>query len=198
MIMDEKFWNDMYGRSDRVMSGNPNPVLVQQVTGVKPGRALDVGCGEGDDARWLASEGWSVTAADISSTAIERAATLTENADITWVHENYLQTSPPAQSFDLVAMHYFALPKADGPTAALGIAGSVAPGGTLLIVNHAVVEGHEWNGIRSSDYYEPHGIAELLGADWTVEIDETRPRTTAAPAGSGHSHDTVMKATRKA
>nr|WP_296777195.1 class I SAM-dependent methyltransferase [Rhodococcus sp. (in: high G+C Gram-positive bacteria)] len=195
--MDEKFWDDMYGRAERVMSGKPNPVLTQQVTGLSPGRALDVGCGEGDDARWLAAMGWTVTAADISSTALERAASLTEPADITWVHANYLKSPPPATAFDLVAMHYFALPKADGPEAALGIAESVAPGGTLLVVNHAVVPGHEWNGIRPSDFYEPHGIAELLGEEWTALIDDTRPRTTAAPAGSGHTHDTVMRATRR-
>jgi SAM-dependent methyltransferase len=192
MIMDEKFWDDRYSERDQHWSGNPNPVLVQQVTDMKPGRALDVGCGQGDDARWLASKGWIVTASDISSVALARAR---RDDDIDYVHADYLTVAPPAESFDLVAMHYFAIPKTNS-AAARGIADAVAPGGTLLVVNHDVGEDREWNGIKPSDFFEPHDIAELLGDGWTVEIDETRERTTAAPAGSGHTHDTILRARR--
>ena len=72
--MDERYWNELYGSRDQLFSGNPNGVLVTEVADLKPGQALDVGCGEGADARWLARQGWLVTAVDISRTALDRAA----------------------------------------------------------------------------------------------------------------------------
>lgn len=196
MIMDETFWDEMYAGRDRNWSGNANPVLVQQVSDLAPGRALDVGCGEGDDARWLAAKGWAVTASDISSVALDRAASLTErDAPIDWVHADYLASPPPAGSFDLVSVHFFAIPTARSE-AARGIADAVAPGGVLLVVGHAVREGHTWNGIDPSDFIDPHGFGEMLGDEFTVDIDDTRERTTAPPEGSGHTHDTVLRARR--
>jgi 2-polyprenyl-3-methyl-5-hydroxy-6-metoxy-1,4-benzoquinol methylase len=72
--MDAQFWDDMYGSRARLFSGNPNGVLVTEVSDMVPGQALDIGCGEGGDALWLARRGWKVTALDISRTALERAA----------------------------------------------------------------------------------------------------------------------------
>ena len=71
--LDEEYWNERYQSSARIWSGNPNPQLVAEVDGLVPGRALDVGCGEGADAIWLAQRGWHVVATDISSVAIGRA-----------------------------------------------------------------------------------------------------------------------------
>ncbi|WP_280271198.1 class I SAM-dependent methyltransferase, partial [Nocardia wallacei] len=71
--MDAQFWDERYGSRDLLFSGEPNAVLVTEVAGLPPGQALDVGCGEGGDARWLAGRGWQVTAVDISRVALERA-----------------------------------------------------------------------------------------------------------------------------
>jgi SAM-dependent methyltransferase len=71
---DEMRWDEMYRTRDRVFSGNPNGVLVAEAAGLPPGQALDVGCGEGADALWLAGRGWHVTAVDVSETALRRAA----------------------------------------------------------------------------------------------------------------------------
>ena len=70
----ERFWEDHYRRRGRVWSGRPNPVLVDVVGSLRPGTALDLGCGEGGDAIWLARQGWRVTAVDVSATALDRAA----------------------------------------------------------------------------------------------------------------------------
>ena len=70
----ERFWEDRYRRRGRVWSGRPNPVLVDFVGSLRPGTALDLGCGEGGDAIWLARQGWHVIAVDISTTALDRAA----------------------------------------------------------------------------------------------------------------------------
>lgn len=68
--MDAQHWDDMYRSRDQVSSGNPNPVLVSEATELPPGQALDVRCGEGADALWLARHGWQVTAIDVSPTAL--------------------------------------------------------------------------------------------------------------------------------
>lgn len=71
--MNEKFWNERYSSREKLFTGEPNGVLVTEVTDVPPGRALDAGCGEGADALWLARRGWLVTAVDISNVALQRA-----------------------------------------------------------------------------------------------------------------------------
>lgn len=71
--MDEQFWDQMYGEQDRLWSGDPNGALVAEAGDLTPGHALDVGCGEGGDAHWLATQGWTVTGVDLSRVALERA-----------------------------------------------------------------------------------------------------------------------------
>src|SRR5215467_9291696 len=73
-VFGESFWDERYRSAQRVWSGNPNPQLVAEVADRRPGRALDVGCGEGADAIWLARAGWTVVGADVSGVALERAA----------------------------------------------------------------------------------------------------------------------------
>lgn len=191
--MNEAFWDELHTGHEG-WSGNPNPILVEQATTLTPGRALDVGCGQGDAARWLASQGWTVTASDISSVALDRAKSLTSNEKVEWLHVDHLSTPPPSQTFDLVSMQFFGIPKPGGP--ALALADAVAPGGVLLVVHHPVRGAETWRGIDPRTFMQPHDIAELLGDDWTIEIDETRERTTAPPEGSHHTHDAVLRARR--
>jgi SAM-dependent methyltransferase len=198
--MDAQFWDEMYGRRDQVFSGAPNGVLVTEVTGLAPGQALDVGCGEGADALWLARHGWLVTAVDISRTALQRAA-LT-GADIagrvSWTRADLTTMPPPARAFDLVSVQYFPLPHQPAHTTLRGLLAAVAPGGTLLIASHDLADLpplHE-HGLDPNDYYQPADIARLLDDDWTVLVNETRPRTAPAPPGTHHTHDTVLRAQR--
>jgi hypothetical protein len=62
--MDTGLWNERYGAADRLWSGNPHSQLPEIVAGMQPGSALDIACGEGADALWLAEQGWNVTAVD--------------------------------------------------------------------------------------------------------------------------------------
>ncbi|WP_373466723.1 class I SAM-dependent methyltransferase [Streptomyces umbrinus] len=96
--MDAQFWDEMYRSRDQVFSGDPNGVLVTEVTDLPPGQALDVGCGEGADAFWLARRGWQVTAVDISVTALQRAATAAADVEgrVAWTRADLNITPPPA------------------------------------------------------------------------------------------------------
>src|SRR5258708_34594792 len=105
-LFDAAFWDERYRSAPRVWSGNPNPQLVAEVAGRAPGRALDAGCGEGADAIWLASQGWTVVATDISGVAVERAARHARETDpaaaarITWRQGDLLVQPPEPRSFD--------------------------------------------------------------------------------------------------
>ena len=91
-MFTQEFWDARYRSADRIWSGNPNPHLVAHVAELFPRTALDVGCGEGADAIWLASLGWQVTAIDVSTVALDRAAEQAAAAGrrvadrITWQH----------------------------------------------------------------------------------------------------------------
>ncbi|MER5394296.1 class I SAM-dependent methyltransferase [Saccharopolyspora sp. NPDC002686] len=199
--MDEQFWDERYRSRDQLFSGNPNGVLVAEASDLPPGQALDVGCGEGADALWLARRGWCVTGVDISRVALERAArTSADLADrVAWQHGDPTTTPPPADSFDLVNVQYFPLLQQPGHSALRGLLSAVAPGGTLLFASHdpADLPPDQERDFDPDDFYRPEDVVALLDDSWTVLIDETRPRTAPAPPGTHHVHDVVLKARRQ-
>lgn len=199
--VDAQFWDDKYGGSERLFSGDVNGVLATEVADLPPGQALDVGCGEGADALWLARRGWRVTAVDISRVALRRAAaaTDTELAErVAWTRGDPTGTPPPEGAFDLVSVQYFPLPHQPDHAALRGLLAAVAPGGTLLVGSHDLADlppGQDRE-FDPGDYYRPADIAGLLDEDWTVLVDETRPRTAPPPEGTHHVHDVVLRARR--
>jgi SAM-dependent methyltransferase len=139
MSATEEFWEDFY-RDDR-WSGKPNALLVDAVSDLAPGTALDLGCGEGGDAIWLASRGWRVTGADVSSAALARAAEHAAAAGVAeaidWQRHD-LAVSFPSGSFDIVTACYLHSPLTMPRDEILrSAAAAVAPGGSLLVVGHA-------------------------------------------------------------
>lgn len=138
----QEFWDDRYGSTGQYWSGQPNPQLVAQVEGLTPGEALEVGCGEGADAIWLASRGWTVTGVDVSPVGLKRAAAhaalvLGEAADrITWQQRDLFSWTPEPGRFDLVTASYMHLPGDKFGPFQRGLAAAVRPGGTLLMTTH--------------------------------------------------------------
>ncbi|MCT6781826.1 class I SAM-dependent methyltransferase [Streptomyces sp. CS7] len=195
-------WDDRYRSRAQVFSGNPNGVLVTEAAGLAPGRALDVGCGEGADALWLARRGWRVTGADISEVALGRAAAASPAGEagdrVTWTRADLLTQPPPAGAFDLVSVHYFPVERRAGHSALRGLLDAVAPGGTFLFVTHTRADPaeHREEGFDPARFSWPDDAVRLMGPAWNILVDETRPRTAPAPAGTRHSHDAVLRALR--
>lgn len=198
--MDAQFWDDRYRSRDRLFSGDANGSLVAEVAPMRPGRALDVGCGEGGDAVWLAGCGWRVRAVDISPTALERGRVAAEGAGVAgrieWVRADWAVAPPPVGVFDLVSAQYFPLLRASGEAGVRALVASVAPGGVLLVVGHDPGGVDRSHGFDPVDFYAPGDVAGLLGRGWSVEVDEVRERTVPGPAGTAHTRDVVLRARR--
>jgi SAM-dependent methyltransferase len=196
-------WDARYSERDGAKwSGRPNGRLVVEVADLAPGRALDVGCGEGADAIWLARLGWTVTAIDVSDVAVGRAREAAElaGAAVEWVCGDALQSPFPARSFDLLSLQYPALPKAAGEPAAQLLLDTVRPGGLLLAVYHDLDDEHREHmrsrGIDPRDYIGADDLGRLLGDDFTVELHAVQPRIDPPP-DTPHIADVVLRARRR-
>jgi SAM-dependent methyltransferase len=196
-------WDARYSESDGPKwSGRPNGRLIGEIATLTPGRALDVGCGEGADAIWLAERGWTVTAIDISTLAIGRArqAAKVAGASIEWVSGDVFKISFPPRSFDLVSLQYPALPKAAGERAVQALLDTVRPAGVLLAVYHDIDDEHREHiksqGIDPADYVGVDDLAGLLGDDFAVELHSVEPRIDPPP-GTPHVADVVLRARRR-
>jgi SAM-dependent methyltransferase len=203
----EAFWDERYRSKPALWSGRPNPQLVEAASGLEPGRALDVGSGEGADVIWLAERGWQVTGVDFSRVALERAAAQAARMGpeiagrVEWLHDDLTVWAPPAGGYDLVSAQYLHLAGALRRPVHRRLAAAVAPGGTLLLV------GHHPSDLtttvprpRDPDVYftgdEP--AAALDPATWTVVTDDARPHEVTDPDGRAVTvHDTVFQARRR-
>jgi len=172
---------------------------VAEAANLKPGTALDAGAGEGGDALWLAGQGWTVTAADISSVALGRAAASADRLGVavTWLHADLAKTPAPA-TYDLVTAHFLHVPKAEQQQLFRHLAAAVAPGGTLLVVGHDFSDLAKLPRPHLIEFgWTPREVAAALDDGWTIEVAEARPRQFASPDGDEITiHDAILRARR--
>ena len=204
--MTAEFWDERYRSSTSVWSGEPNPQLVAEVAGLAPGRALDVGSGEGADAIWLAERGWRVTALDISKVALERSAAIAAKSGaevaerIDWRRADITEWIPDA-TFDLVSAQFMQLTKDVRDPVIRRLAAAVAPNGTLLIVGHHPSD-------LETTVRRPRGAGVLYAADeiaalldptqWDVVVSAARARSVVDGEGRPVTvHDSVLRAVRR-
>jgi SAM-dependent methyltransferase len=138
MMMDATAWNERYAGADLIWTAEPNMFVVDEVAELPPARALDLACGEGRNAVWLASKGWETTGVDFSAVGLAKGRHLADavGVEVTWIEADATSWQPPASGFDLVILCYLQL---DGPgrTAALEVAArATALGGHVLVVAH--------------------------------------------------------------
>lgn len=205
---NREFWDSRYGESERIWSGDPNTVLVREVAALTPGRALDLGCGEGADSIWLAGRGWRVTAVDISGVALARAERHAVAADagaagrIDWQRHD-LAVSFPTGTFDLVSAQFLHSP-GDMPRERIlrSAAAAVAPGGVLLIVGHAGLPSWEADPHPEVHLPTPAEVLESLelpDGEWQVLLSDEHERIQTRPDGQpGTRTDNALKLRRRA
>lgn len=174
---DASEWDAMYAERATVWSGEPNTQLVAEVSAWPPGTALDVGCGEGADAVWLARLGWEVTAVDISEVALDRARSHAASAAVavSFEHADLVAAPPAPSSYDLVSAQFFHLPDPPRAQAYRSLGAAVRPGGHLLVVGHYPSEhiGKD----HPERLFTTDEIVSLFAGDWEVLISEVRGRT---------------------
>ncbi|MFI6472734.1 class I SAM-dependent methyltransferase [Streptomyces sp. NPDC050516] len=190
------FWQDVYAARPTATDPRPNVRLTETVTGLPPGDALDLGCGNGGDALWLARQGWHVTAVDISAVAVERLAGLARSHglgdrltsvqhDLAVQHD--LHDSFPQGEFDLICAHYLHTPfDLDRATLLRRAAHALRVGGQLLVVDHGSTAPWSWNQDPDVHYPTPAEVAagiDLDPATWTVERAESPRRIATGPDG---------------
>lgn len=171
----EEFWDDLYNKRGQIWSGEPNAQLVRATRAIRPGTVLDLGCGEGGDAVWLARHGWHVTATDVSSVALERSRALADahgqTGNIEFQQHDFA-VSFPAGMYDLVSAQFLQSPIEFQRTEVLQKAAkAVAPGGYLLIVEHGSAP--SWSPHATMHFpsaQETFNSIELDEADWRIEI----------------------------
>jgi SAM-dependent methyltransferase len=205
--MTAEQWNERYRSSSSVWSGDPNAQLVTEAAELTPGRALDVGSGEGADAMWLAERGWRVTAVDISTVALERSAALAEkfgndvSVRIDWLQADITEWRPSARAYDLVSIHFMQMARDVRDAAFRRLADAVVPGGTLLVVGHhpSDLETTVRRPRGAGVLYTAEEVGTLLDPEhWTVIVSEARARN--AVDGEGRTvtvHDAVLRARRE-
>ena len=195
----ERFWEEHYLAHERRWSGRANAVLVDVVGSLPAGSALDLGCGEGGDAVWLAGLGWRVTAVDVSATALDRASAAAATAGVGGLidfQRHDLAHTLPAGPFDLVSAQYLQSPIEFPRERVLREAAStVAPGGLLLVVTHASAPSWSW-AHRDTVFPTPEEALAELGLDpkqWHTERLGAPERQATGPNGeSGTVTDNVI------
>lgn len=198
-----EYWEEFYRDRESVWSGKPNSLLVEEASELRAGTALDLGCGEGGDAIWLASEGWRVTAVDVSATALQRAADHAATAGVSeaieWERHD-LAASFPSGSFDLVSSCYLHSPVEIPRDRILrSAATAVAAAGTLLVVGHAGPP--SWaKGHADVDFPTPDDVLDglaLPAGEWEVKRADVVRREVKDPDGKpGTRPDNVLSVVR--
>ncbi|QYM77188.1 class I SAM-dependent methyltransferase [Leucobacter luti] len=206
-----EFWEERYAGTERVWSGRVNPALAAVAADWSPGRSLDLGCGEGGDALWLAERGWTATGIDLSPSAIARASAEAERrglSGITFVAADlvaWARDPAPidrgAAGFNLVTASFLQSPVEFPRERVLRAAADrVVPGGRLVVLAHATAPSWADAAHAHHDFPTPEQELMALGLDpaaWRIEVAEVRERAIPAPDGTpGTIGDTVVVAER--
>jgi SAM-dependent methyltransferase len=190
-------WNRKYDSEELLWSETPNRFLVAEAEGLPAGRALDLACGEGRNAIWLAGRGWAVTAVDFAEIALAKAARRAEEGgvQVELVNADLLDWVPDERAFDLVLVFYLQLPAAELRTVLGRAAAAVAPGGTFLLVGHDLRNLAEGHGGPSEPavLYTPDDVVAALPE---LEIEKAERVFRPVEGAERPAIDALVRATR--
>jgi len=204
-LVDSEDWDRRYASKDLVWGSAPNRWVEAGCADLPAGRALDLACGEGRNARWLAGRGWQVTAVDFSQVALDRGARLAEQdpgdraARIEWVRADATTYAPTPAGYDLVVMAYLQLQAAARALTVRAAAAAVAPGGRLLVVAHDSTNLTQGVGGPQDPavlYTAADLVADLDGTGLDVRTAQVVRRPVATDDGEREAVDALLVATR--
>lgn len=199
--MSSEAWNRRYAGRELLWTAQPNRFLVAEASDLPPGRALDVACGEGRNAVWLAERGWDVTGVDFSDVALAKAQELARLREVEarWVQADLLDYRPEPRAFDLALVFYLQVPAAERREILRAVADGVAPNGTLLLVGHDrsnLEHGHGGPRDEGVLYTPGDVVADLAGTGLEIERSEVVSRPVTAPEGERAALDALVRARR--
>jgi SAM-dependent methyltransferase len=198
---DSEAWDRRYAGSELVWTAQPNRFLVSEAAGLAPGRALDVACGEGRNAVWLAEQGWRATGVDFSEVALGKARALAESrgVEVGWVRADVVTHRAEEQAYDLVIVFYLQLREEARRQALRAAADAVAVGGTLLLVAHDssnLTEGYGGPQSPAVLYAGADVAADLDGSGLVIEQAGVVQRPVETPEGERIALDVLVRAHR--
>lgn len=193
-------WDARYEAVELLWTAEPNTFLVEEASALPPGSALDLACGEGRNAVWLAERGHEVVGVDFSGVALARARLLAQSrgVEVAWVEADVTRWEPPVESFDLVCVLYLQLTRHELATGLRRAAGAVAAGGMLLVVGHDLLNLSEGvGGPRDADVLltADSVVAEL--PELVIERAEPVRRPVETDDGRREAIDTLVRARRQ-
>ena len=197
--MSRELWDERYGTEELIWKADPNLFLVEQVNALSPGRALDIACGEGRNAVWLASKGWHVTGVDFSRVGLSKAQRLAaeRKVEVNWIEADVVAWQAPAASFDLVIVMYLHLSAEYRRQVYANCTAALAPGGVLFVIGHDtsnLLSG--FGGPKDSAVlYEPDDVVEDLHG-LNIERAERVTRSVVTDAGEATAIDALVRASR--
>jgi SAM-dependent methyltransferase len=195
--MDREDWDRRYLEKELVWSAEPNRFLVEEVAELTPGRALDLGAGEGRNALWLAGRGWRVMAVDFSEVALDKARRIAvgRGVEVEFVHADLTEYQPERAAFDLVLVLYLHLPWHQMTTVLGRARAALASGGTFLLVGHdrSNLEHGHGGPQRLEVLYTADEVAGLFGG-LAIEEAGTRRRPVETDQGVVQAIDCLVRA----
>jgi SAM-dependent methyltransferase len=197
--VEREGWNRKHGEAGLLFGAEPNRFLVAEVGDLPPGRALDLACGSGRNAVWLAARGWRVTGVDFSDVALTQARALAaeHGVEVDWVHGDLREWQPAERLFELVVVLYLQVPAHERRAVLARAAAAVAPGGTLLVVGHDLenLEGGHGGPQDPRVLFTPDEVAgELPGLE--IEKAERVLRPVETEDGEVQAIDALVRARR--
>jgi SAM-dependent methyltransferase len=197
--VDREIWNSRYAGRELIWTAQPNRFLVAETQSMAPGTAIDLACGEGRNAVWLAEQGWHVTAVDFAEVGLEKGRRLAESRGVSvqWIAADLADYRPEPGAFDLVAIMYLQVPEGQRRPIIRAASSAVADGGTLLVVGHdrANIE-HGYGGPQDPAvlYTAQDVVGDLDGSGLEVERGERVERAVETDDGTRVALDALVRA----
>jgi SAM-dependent methyltransferase len=203
VAMDSEAWDRRYAGRELIWTSHANRFLVDETKALEPGRALDIACGEGRNAIWLAERGWRVTGVDFSKVGLEKARTLADErgVDARWIAADLVDFEPEPEAFELVLAFYLQVAAGQRRLILRSVVEGLAPAGVLLVVAHDssnLEHGHGGPQDPAVLYTPSDVAADLDGTGLKIERAETVKRPVQTGDGEQVALDALVRARRVA